>query len=101
MITVTAQFTILPGKEAEAEALIRDLAQAVSDKEPGCLIYSWHRSVKDPLQIMVFENWRDDAAVEEHRGQQHMKDFQSRFPGIFDTSTVKLTRWEKLAGVSR
>jgi len=55
MITVTAEFRINEGKETEALAAIEKLVAGVSENEPGALTYSWHRDVKDPLQLLVYE----------------------------------------------
>jgi quinol monooxygenase YgiN len=101
MISITASFSIMPGKEAEAEAAIRKVADAVSEKEPGCLVYTWHRGVKDPMQVLVFENWRDDEALKEHRTQPHMAEFSGLFGTVFDPASVKIDRWEKFASLSR
>lgn len=101
MLTATAQFSIIPGKEVEAEAAIRKVAAAVSEKEPGCLMYTWHRGVKDPLQVLVFENWRDEDAVNAHRKMEHMAEFQALFGTVFDPASVKIVRWDALAGLDR
>jgi quinol monooxygenase YgiN len=99
--TVTAQFTILPGKEAEAEAAIKKVVEGVDKNEPGAVAYFWHRAIKDPSQVLVFEIWRDDAAVEAHRGTPHLTEFQSLFGAVFDPASVKLTRYERIAAINR
>lgn len=99
MHTVTAEFTVNPGKEADAEAAITALVQAVQENEPGALIYAWHRHRKDPARILVFEVYADDAAVEAHRAAPHLAAFQKHFvPGAtFDAASVKIERWERFA----
>ncbi len=101
MYTTVAQFTILPGKEAEAEAAIKKVADGVDKNEPGAIAYFWHRNKKDPLQVLVFEIWKDDAALEAHRGTPYLKEFQSLFGTVFDPESVKLTRWERIAAITR
>ena len=101
MIAVTAQFSIIPGKEAEAEAAIRKVAEGVDKNEPGALMYTWHRGAKDPLQILVYEIYKDDEAREAHRGTPYLAEFQAHFGTVFDPASVKIVRWERLAGVSR
>ncbi len=104
MRSVTASFNILPGKEAEAEAAITKLVAAVEGNEPGALIYAWHRHVKDPSRILVFEVYADDDAVQAHRETAHLAEFQqcfSRKSAIFDPDSVKIERWDRLAAVQR
>jgi quinol monooxygenase YgiN len=99
MVTVTAEFTVNPGKDAEAEAAIRSLVEDVQANEPGALLYAWHRHRKDPSRLLVFEVYADDAAIEAHRSTPHLAAFQKHFaPGAtFDPTSVKIERWERFA----
>jgi quinol monooxygenase YgiN len=102
--TVTATFNIIPGKEAEAEAAMRKVADAVRDNEPGVLVYAWHRAAKDPNRILVFEVYADDEAVQNHRTSPHNLEFQKYFApdtALFDVSSVKLERWDRFTAVQR
>ena len=101
MHTITAEFRIIPGKEAEAEAAIRKVAQNVEENEPGALKYIWHRGAKDPLQILVFEIYKDDEARTQHGASDYLKEFQSQFGTVFDPATVKLTRYDRIVAVDR
>ncbi|HVP05067.1 MAG TPA: antibiotic biosynthesis monooxygenase [Dehalococcoidia bacterium] len=101
MHTITAEFRIFPGKEAEAEAAIRKVVEGVQANEPGALKYIWHRGVKDPLQVLVFEIYRDDEARTQHGGSDYLKEFQSLFGTVFDPATVKITRFDRIAAVER
>jgi len=73
----------------------------VDKNEPGAVAYFWHRAVKDPSQVLVFEIWRDDAAVEAHRDTPYLTEFQSLFGTVFDPASVKLTRYERIAAINR
>jgi (4S)-4-hydroxy-5-phosphonooxypentane-2,3-dione isomerase len=101
MHTVTAEFDILPGKEAEAEDTIRKLVEAVQASEPGCLSYIWHRGTKEPNHVLVFEIYKDDEAVAAHRSSPHLAEFQQAFPQLFDLASVKINRYSRLAAVER
>lgn len=104
MRTVTATFNIIPGKEAEAEAAMRKVADGVRDNEPGVLVYAWHRGAKDPNRILVFEVYADDEAVQNHRTSPHNLEFQKYFApdtALFDVSSVKLERWDRFTAVQR
>jgi quinol monooxygenase YgiN len=101
MHTITAEFRIIEGKEAEAEAAIKAVVASVEANEPGTLKYIWHRGVKDPNQVLVFEIYRDDAAREQHRGTPYLKEFQALFGTVFDPATTKITRLDRIAAVER
>jgi quinol monooxygenase YgiN len=101
MQTVTLTFTILPGKEAAAEAAIKKVVDGVDKNEPGALAYHWYRNLKDPAQVLVFEVWKDDEAIETHRGMPYMTEFQSVFATVFDQASVKRTRYERIAAITR
>ena len=101
MHTITAEFRIFPGKEAEAEAAIRKVVEGVEANEPGAMRYIWNRGVKDPLQVLVFEVYRDDEAREKHGGSAYLKEFQSHFGSVFDPASVKITRYGRVAAIDR
>ena len=68
MTTVLAQFKIQPGKEAEAEKALNEMAAAVEANEPGALLYVFNRSQKEPSEITVFEVYADGDGKFELRG---------------------------------
>jgi quinol monooxygenase YgiN len=102
MITVTAEFRINDGKVAEALAAIEKLVAGVDRDEPGALMYSWHRDVKDPAQVLVFEVYADEEAATVHRASPHLAEFQKAFAGgLFDPGSVKISRFERIAAIDR
>ena len=102
MITVTAEFRINEGKEAEAIAAIEKLVAGVSQNEPGALTYTWHRDLKDAAQILVYEVYADEEATKVHRASEHFAEFQKAFAsGLFDPGSVKISRFERIAAIDR
>ncbi len=102
MITVTAEFRINEGKEAEALAAIEKLVAGVSQNEPGALMYSWHRDLKDSAQILVYEVYADQEATKVHSASKHFAEFQKAFAsGLFDPGSVKISRFERIAAIDR
>lgn len=61
---------IRAGAEARAAACLEALA-AASRAEPGCLAYQPHRSLADPRAFIIYELYRDRAALEAHRRTEH------------------------------
>ncbi|MCH8052313.1 MAG: antibiotic biosynthesis monooxygenase [Chloroflexi bacterium] len=102
MITVTAEFRINDGKEAEAIAAIEKVVAGVSRNEPGALTYTWHRDLKDAAQILVYEVYADEEATKVHRASEHFAEFQKAFAsGLFDPGSVKISRFERIAAIDR
>lgn len=97
MVSIYAFFKINEGKEAEAEAALKEMAEAVQSKEPDCLLYAIHRGKQDPLEVHFFEIYKDEAAAATHSGSEHMGNFRQYFREVFDPSTVKIVQLERVA----
>ena len=101
MNTIIARIKIKDGKEDEAIAALKKMADGVEANEPGTLAYVIHRSIDDPSEIVFFELYKDDEAAKAHSGGESMKAFQSGFADIFDVAQVKIERLNRVAGVLR
>ncbi len=101
MLSIVAKFKIIPGKEAEAEEAMKKMAGSVESNEAGALAYIFHRNVKDPAEVIVFEIYKDGDASAAHRDSEHMGTFRTYFGSLFDPATVKIDRMERIAGFNR
>ena len=101
MVTLIFRAKIKPGKEDEALERLQKMTDAVQANEPGALVYAFHRLQDDPSEIVFWESYADDAAFQSHMGTPHMGEFRGAFGELFDTSTVKLERLERVAGFMR
>jgi quinol monooxygenase YgiN len=101
MDTILARFNVMAGKEAEADEAIKTMAAAVEASEGGALAYVFYQNRKNPHEITVYEIYKDDEAFQAHGGTEHMGAFRGYFGSVFDPSTVKIDRLERIAGFSR
>lgn len=101
MQTIIARFKIIPGKEAEAEEAMKKMAASVEANEPGAMAYIFHRNQKDPSEVAVFEVYQDDAAAAAHVASEHMGTFRTYFGSLFDPASVKIDRFDRVAGFNR
>ncbi|MGZ5546099.1 MAG: putative quinol monooxygenase, partial [Limisphaerales bacterium] len=62
------------GSEDEVADLFRKL-EVASRQEPGCLLYVVHRNVADQRRFFIYEQYRDEAAVDAHRNSPHFKEY--------------------------
>jgi (4S)-4-hydroxy-5-phosphonooxypentane-2,3-dione isomerase len=69
---LTARMTCREGEEQRALELLGQLA-AASQQEPGNIHYIPHRSTENPRTFMIYEQYRDEAAFEEHGQTEHFQ----------------------------
>ncbi len=55
------------------EAALREMAALVKQQEPDCVLYEVNRSQDDPDEFLLYERYRDAAALEAHRETPHFK----------------------------
>jgi quinol monooxygenase YgiN len=67
-----ARMTTREGEESRAAELIGELAAGSRD-EPGNVHYIPHRDPENPRVFMIYEQYRDKAAFEEHGQTEHFK----------------------------
>ena len=72
MIVLAVTWVANPGKETEVAEIFRKL-EAASRQEPGCLMYIVHQHRTDPTRFFIYEQYRDEAALEAHRQSQHFQ----------------------------
>src|SRR5438270_12645783 len=70
MIVSAIQFTFAASDADKAEALLRQIRDA-SIKEPGVVRFDVARSSDDPAVFVLWEVYRDQAAVEAHNASEH------------------------------
>lgn len=74
MVSFVVRLTFAPGDRAEvAEALC--LLATESRREPGCVSYIPHQLQDDPNTVLIYEQYRDSAALEAHRESAHFKKY--------------------------
>ena len=74
MIISAIQFTFAAKDADKAESLLREIRDA-SVKEPGVVRFEVGRSTDDPNVFVLWEVYRDQAAVEAHKASPHFKQF--------------------------
>lgn len=88
MIVLKVDMVVKPGTEEKCKEYIRIL-QENSRKEPGCMMYVGHQSTEDPRKFMFYEQYRDHAALADHRDAPYFKQYVS---GGLDTIMEHRTR---------
>ena len=70
MITFTVRMRFSPEDHDDIERILRELTR-FSRHEPGCVSYIPHFIDGDANTVLIYEQYRDEAAAELHRATPH------------------------------
>jgi quinol monooxygenase YgiN len=62
-----------PEDRAQVSEALRRLTEA-SRQEPGCVSYIPHELADDPCEVLIYEQYRDETALDAHRASAHFRD---------------------------
>ncbi len=86
---IAAITEITPKKGYEAAVLnAAKTIQSEASKEPGCLLFSLTTKKEAPDTVVLFEIFKDEAALATHKEQQHTKEFGKQLEGKFAENKV-------------
>ena len=70
MVVLAVTWMAKAGHDADVAPIFAKLTEE-SRKEPGCLMYQVHRHKTEPRRFFIYEQYKDDAALEAHRTSPH------------------------------
>jgi quinol monooxygenase YgiN len=74
MLILVVRVTIKAGHEDEVLVPFRKL-QDETRREPGCIMYLVQRSRDDSRRYLIYEQYKDQAALDTHRASPHFKEY--------------------------
>ncbi|HSU89297.1 MAG TPA: putative quinol monooxygenase [Terriglobia bacterium] len=74
MLILVVRVTIKAGHEDEVLVPFRKL-QEETRREPGCIMYLVQRSRDDSRRYLIYEQYKDQAALDAHRASPHFKEY--------------------------
>ena len=84
MVVLAVTWMAKVGHEADVVGVFSKLTEE-SRKEPGCLMYVVHRHKTEPRRFFIYEQYKDDAALESHRTTQHFLQYARKdLPKVAD-----------------
>ena len=84
MVVLAVTWMAKAGRENEVAEVFSKLSEE-SRKEPGCLMYQAHRHRTEPRRFFIYEQYKDDAAMEAHRGSPYFLQYvKKELPKIAD-----------------
>ena len=72
MISFLVRLKFAPEDRSDIAESLR-LLTAASRQEPGCVTYVPHHLEDDPDTVLIYEQYKDAAALEAHRQSDHCK----------------------------
>ena len=72
MVSVIVRFKFAPEDRTEIAEILRQLAVA-SRTEPGVNVFIPHQLQENPDTVVIYEQYRDEKAMAEHRETEHFK----------------------------
>ncbi|MGX5218111.1 putative quinol monooxygenase [Pseudomonas segetis] len=88
-LALVATITALPQHQAQVEAHLRTLV-AASREETACIQYDLHQQQDAPAVFVMIEQWRDAAALEEHKQTAHYQHFSTSCSELLQGVEIKL-----------
>jgi quinol monooxygenase YgiN len=84
MVVLTVTWMAKTGRESDVATLFEKLT-VESRKEPGCIMYQVHKHKTEPRRFFIYEQYKDDAALEAHRAALHFLQFAKKdLPKVAD-----------------
>ena len=84
MVVLAVTWLAKVGREVEAAEVFSKLTEE-SRKEPGCITYQVHRHKTEPRRFFIYEQYKDDAALEAHRAASHFLQYVKKvLPKVAD-----------------
>ncbi len=70
MVSFIVRMTFRAEGRQDIDRILRELTR-LSRQEPGCVVYTPHWVEGRPDTVLIYEQYKDEAAVEHHRGTEH------------------------------
>jgi quinol monooxygenase YgiN len=92
MISFTVRMTFRSEDRDEIHRILRELTR-LSRQEEGCVSYVPHIIESNPDTILIYEQYKDEAAVESHRASKHFARYAvgGLYQKMLDRSMENLT----------
>jgi len=84
MVVLAVTWMAKSGRESDVAGLFAKLTEQ-SRKEPGCAVYQVHRHKTEPRRFFIYEQYKDDSALEAHRAAPHFLQYvKKQLPKVAD-----------------
>ena len=74
MISFTVRMNFRQDDREEIAQVLHELTR-LSRQEPGCVSYIPHQVESDPDTVLIYEQYKDEAAADAHRASPHFAQY--------------------------
>ncbi len=89
MLTILFDVTVKEGREDEFAELAKEMMRGTHAHDDGCAAFVWHRQADDPRRFTLYEQWRDQAAVDAHLARLLGEIGRDRMFGFFEHTSAR------------
>jgi quinol monooxygenase YgiN len=89
MLVLMVNVKVKAGRRDEFLAVIHDDAESTTTKEEGNFQFSVIQDNDDPDRFFFLEVYRDEAALEAHRGMPHFLKYREATADIYEEPPVR------------
>ena len=77
MVVLVVSWMAKAGREKDVVSVFTKLSEE-SRKETGCVMYLVHQHKTEPRRFLVYEQYKDDGALEAHRASAHFLQYAKK-----------------------
>jgi len=94
-IGIVVAFRIKPGCRQKFEALLNDHIAKTRQEEPGCERFDMlhpldHSGAADDSRLMLYEVYRDQAALDVHQGNPRLAAVRKAYASLIDSRELTI-----------
>jgi autoinducer 2-degrading protein len=88
-ISLVVRAVARPASAQQLMAALKEVAEASVKEEPGCLQFDILTDQEDPLKLMLYEVYADEAATKAHQQTPHFQKFLAHGVPLFESHDLK------------
>jgi quinol monooxygenase YgiN len=88
VITVLFYMTVNEGRDNEFAELAKEMMRSTRSRDAGCITYAIHREIDAPRKFVLYEQWRDEDAINAHLARLMSEIGRERFVAFFETTSA-------------
>lgn len=98
-MVIVAKLKARSGEEEKMEKALVEIIPKV-EQEDGTLIYTLHKSQKDPTVFLFYEKYKDQDALKHHSSTPHFKELFGKLSPLLD-GAPEIDMYDEVAKINK
>lgn len=79
-------------QDTPVEEYLKSAREVVAEtrKEKGCMMYTLHQDLQDPLIFTTIEEWVDEEAINQHNQSEHIRKLVPELRKLRESTEINL-----------